>query len=259
MQAVISSAQMREIDRLTTERHGIPSLVLRENADEATARVTAARLSGDVADKSILVLCGRGNNGGDGAATARLLAVAGANVELVLFGRVNDTRGDARTNFDAALSLAGSSNAAEASTTAGTIKFFECESETSWSRLLSGRLNETRDVIVDAMFGTGLTRPVEDLHLEVVKYLRRVRESRRSHARALPLIVSIDIPSGLNSDSPDPIGEAVQADVTVTMTAPKPANVLPPAAFCNSAVFVADIGSPVELIEAAKSQLLLVE
>lgn len=250
---------MREIDRLTTERYGIPSLVLMENAAEATARVTATRLSGDVAGKSILVLCGRGNNGGDGAATARLLAVAGANVELVLFGRVDDTKGDARTNFDAALSLAGASNAAEASTTAGTIKFFECESAQSWGRLLSDRLSETRDVIVDAIFGTGLTRPVEDVHLEVVKYLRRVRESRRSHEQALPLIVSIDIPSGLNSDSPDPIGEAVQADVTVTMTAPKPANVLPPAAFCNNEVIVADIGSPVELIEAAKSQLFLVD
>src|SRR5215831_8480412 len=122
MQPIISSAQMREIDRLTTDRAGIPSLVLMENAAEATARVTAARLSGDVAGKSILVLCGRGNNGGDGAATARLLAVAGANVSLVLFGRVEDTKGDARTNFDAALSLAAESNQAERATIAGTIK-----------------------------------------------------------------------------------------------------------------------------------------
>src|SRR5437879_11490005 len=100
MRAVISSAEMREIDRLTTERYGTPSLVLMENAATATARVIAERFSGEIAGKSVVVLCGRGNNGGDGAATARLLAVAGARVGVILFGKLEDTKGDARINFD---------------------------------------------------------------------------------------------------------------------------------------------------------------
>src|SRR5712692_9185870 len=91
---------MREIDRMTIERCGIPSLTLMENAAAATARAVAEQLCGSVASKSILVLCGRGNNGGDGAATARLLALAGAKVDVVLFGRIEDTREDGRTNFE---------------------------------------------------------------------------------------------------------------------------------------------------------------
>ncbi len=85
---------MREIDRLTTELCGIPSSVLMENAAAATAQIVTAR--GSVLEKSILVLCGPGNNGGDGAATARLLALAGAKVDVVLFGKFEKTKADAR-------------------------------------------------------------------------------------------------------------------------------------------------------------------
>src|SRR5947199_10296018 len=90
---------MREIDRLTTERCGIPSLVLMENAAIATARVVIEYLSGDVSGKSILVFCGKGNNGGDGAAAARLLAIAGARGSVVLIGNADATQGEARENF----------------------------------------------------------------------------------------------------------------------------------------------------------------
>jgi NAD(P)H-hydrate epimerase len=243
---------MREIDRLTTERCGTPSLMLMEAAATAVARVVTERLSGDVAGKSVLVLCGRGNNGGDGAATARLLALAGARVSLVLFGQVEATKGDARTNFEAVHSLAGDVPGR------GQIEFSECESHEEWQELLS-RLSESPQVIIDALFGTGLTRPVEGVSREVVQFLGKLRASRSSNERARPLIVSIDIPSGLNSDSGELIGEAVHADVTITMTAPKRANVLPPAAHYNGELIVAEIGSPVELIEEAKSQLFVTE
>src|SRR5438132_12999125 len=96
---------MREIDRLTDERYRTPSLVLMENAASAVVRVLVSAFSGDVTDKNVLVLCGRGNNGGDGAATTRLLAHAGANVRTILFGNIDDTRGDARANFEALESL----------------------------------------------------------------------------------------------------------------------------------------------------------
>lgn len=243
---------MREIDRLTTERYGTPSLMLMEAAATAVARVVTERVSGDVAGKSVLVLCGRGNNGGDGAATARLLSLAGGRVSLVLFGKVEQTKGDARTNFEAARSLTVDRPGA------GQIEFSECESPEAWRKLVS-RLSESPQVIIDALFGTGLTRPVEGVSSEVVQFLIKLRAGRGSDERARPLIVSIDIPSGLNADSGEPIGEAVQADVTIAMTAPKLANILPPAAHCNGDLIVADIGSPFELIEEAKSQLFATE
>src|SRR5688500_3889401 len=92
---------MREVDRLTTEKYGIPSILLMENAAHAVVRVITERLGGSVKEKSILILCGKGNNGGDGAATARILWTMGAKIHVVLFGTVEETLGDARANFEA--------------------------------------------------------------------------------------------------------------------------------------------------------------
>ena len=241
---------MREIDRLTTERYGVPSLVLMENAAAATARVIAGSFPSEIANGSVLVLCGRGNNGGDGAATARLLAHAGANVTAILFGNIADTKGDARTNFEALASLAEDSSAAK-----GVVRLIECANDDDCRSSVNEKLSESPDVIVDALFGTGLTRPLQGVHAETV---RRVNESRNL-ANTNPLVVSIDVPSGLDSDSPEPIGEAVHADITVTMTAPKIANVLPPASNHNGRLIVADIGSPVDLISTASTDLFLTE
>jgi ADP-dependent NAD(P)H-hydrate dehydratase / NAD(P)H-hydrate epimerase len=242
---------MREIDRLTTEQFGTPSLVLMENAAAATARVIVATLPGEISEKSVLILCGRGNNGGDGAATARLLAHAGANINAILFGQVEQTRDDARTNFEALASLAS----AQDSGVTGTVRFFECATDDDARRINAGLFADLPDVIVDALFGTGLTRPLAGVHEEVVNRVNR----QRNDASTETLVVSIDIPSGLNSDTAQLIGEAVRADITVTMTAPKFANVLAPASNYNGKLIVADIGSPAELIEQAKSTLFLTE
>ena len=240
---------MREIDRVTTERYGIPSLVLMENAAAATARVIASA-SSEIVNSSVLVLCGRGNNGGDGAATARLLAHAGANVTAVLFGNIADTKGDARTNFEALASLAHDSSEAK-----GVVRLIECASDDNCQSSVNERLSESPDVIVDALFGTGLTRPLQGVHAETVRRVNALRDLANTN----PLVVSIDVPSGLNSDLPEPIGEAVQADITVTMTAPKIANVLPPASNYNGRLIVADIGSPPELMSEAHTELFLTD
>src|SRR5689334_16728326 len=100
MLKVLTAAQMREVDRLTTERYGIPSILLMENAAHAVARVITEKLGGSVEGKKILVICGSGNNGGDGAAVARLLSVQMAKVDVCLFGKIADTKGDARANFE---------------------------------------------------------------------------------------------------------------------------------------------------------------
>ena len=261
MRAVISSAEMREIDRLTTERYGMPSLVLMENAAAATARVITERFSGEIAGKSVLVMCGRGNNGGDGAATARLLAVAGARVEVILFGKLDDTKGDARINFDRLNAWKDEQALRENrdQPAPGVISFYECDSEKGWDQLVAGLLSGPHNIMVDALLGTGPTRPVDGIYRSAVDYLNRIRDTRALSDAAADLVVAIDIPSGLNSDLAELIGEAVRADVTVTMTAPKPANVLPPAAHYNGELIVADIGSPGELIEELDSQLFLTE
>jgi hydroxyethylthiazole kinase-like uncharacterized protein yjeF len=254
---------MREIDRLTTERYDVPSLALMENAAQAVAREITRLLGGDLTGKRILVICGKGNNGGDGAATGRLLATDGAAVDVVLLAKLEHTKGDAQTNFER-LRLWSDEQALReeretASGGAGSINLFECDSERAWDQLLAGVLSAPYDAAIDAIFGTGLTRPVEGINKEAVKYFRRLREMGDFRKESHTLIISVDIPSGLNSDSTELVGETIYADVTVTMTAPKTANVLPPAAHSNGKVIVANIGSPVELIEEARSSLLLVE
>src|ERR1044072_7358182 len=97
---------MREIDRLTTERYAVPSLLLMQAAADASAREIAAHFSHDLTGKTFQILCGRGNNGGDGAALARALWTRGGRVDVVLFGSVDESRGDARTNFEMVQRLA---------------------------------------------------------------------------------------------------------------------------------------------------------
>jgi ADP-dependent NAD(P)H-hydrate dehydratase / NAD(P)H-hydrate epimerase len=252
---------MRDIDRLTTQRYGIASLELMENAASATARFVIDSYFGKAQGKSALIFCGKGNNGGDGAAVARLLATAGALVDVVLVGKVEETRGDARVNFDRLWRWKIESDLRESKEAAapevGTVNFFECESESEWAQLLATVLNAPHDVAVDAVFGTGLTRPVEGLHRDVVRYLTGLHDARDFSPHRPSRIVSIDIPSGLNADSENLIGEAVRADATVTMTAPKRANVLAPASAYNGKLVVAGIGSPDELIAEARADLFM--
>ncbi|HKQ53409.1 MAG TPA: NAD(P)H-hydrate epimerase, partial [Pyrinomonadaceae bacterium] len=254
MQRVISADEMRAIDRLTTERFATPSLLLMEAAAAAAAQAITARFPGGVEGRRARILCGRGNNGGDGAALARALSLAGARVDVVLFGRVEETQGDARTNFEMARRL--SSFEAGSHTQPPPLTFIECASIVEWEELAA----HSYDLCVDALFGTGLTRPLEGVHRQVVEHLELLRNARERAHSDRPLIVSLDLPSGLNADSAATIGPAVRADLTVTFTAPKPANVLPPASHYNGELVVAHIGSPPALLEAdGRSRLFLTE
>jgi hydroxyethylthiazole kinase-like uncharacterized protein yjeF len=255
VQPVITAAEMREIDRLTVEQYAIPSLLLMEAAAAATLRVISARFSENLAGKKARILCGPGNNGGDGAALARQLAGAGVHTDVILFGRVEDTKGDARTNFETARRLA--SFEAGSNSLPSPLTFVECDGISAWEGLAGPA--RTYDITVDALFGTGLTRPLDGIYLQVIEHLALMRRARERAGDARPLIVSLDIPSGLNADLAEPIGPAVQADVTVTFTAPKPANVLPPASHCCGELVIANIGSPGVLVEATSSNLFLTE
>ena len=229
---------MREVDRATIEQYATPGITLMENAASRTVEAAEKRY-GPFDSKSALIICGRGNNGGDGAAIARLIHARGASVLLLLLGRVEDSRGDARENFEAARQIASSNG--------DTFRLVEVENA---EQLKSEAAARARDVLFDAMLGTGLARPAAGLFQEAIELLN-------DYASRSPLI-AVDVPSGLASDSQELIGPAVKAHLTVTFTAPKPASVLPPASDYNGELVVADIGSPDELIQAAGSKLNLV-
>jgi len=251
VQPVISAEQMKTIDRLTVETCGITSLQLMQRAAHACFIAIDSHLSGSLTGKKILVLCGPGNNGGDGAALAQELLRAGSLIDVVLLGSFAKTTGDARANFEIVRELARS----RAPTT--PVRFLESHSASDWEEIASQTSNF--DIIVDALFGTGLSRPLEGVFAAVVAHLATVKGPRDETQSAKPLIISVDLPSGLNADSANPIGPVVRADLTVTFTAPKPANVLPPASFLNGTLIVSDIGSPSALIDAASSNLFVTE
>ncbi|HEY6189454.1 MAG TPA: NAD(P)H-hydrate dehydratase [Pyrinomonadaceae bacterium] len=255
MQRVIRAAEMRELDRLTTERYATPSLLLMEAAAHASLRTIAARFPGGLSEKTARVICGRGNNGGDGAALARALWLSGMRTDVVLLGRVEDTKGDARVNFEIVRHLA--SFEAGSRQSPPPLTFVECQTVADWEEI--ARPRRTYDIIVDALFGTGLSRALEGIPLQVVEHMTLMRQARERTLEAEPLIISLDIPSGLNADSAEFIGEAVRADLTVTFTAPKPANVLPPASHYNGRLTIADIGTPPALLEATHADLFLTE
>ena len=260
---------MREIDRLTTERYAVPSLLLMEAAAAAAARETATLLSNDLQGKSFLILCGRGNNGGDGAALARQLSLQGARVTVALFGRVEEAKGDARVNFEIVRSLSRGGAFRETGLhdtgvlgyfagSPGVLLFNECTTLEEWEHVLYQQSLQPFDLIVDALFGTGLTRPLEGLNAEIVAFINRTCDARDDAERESPLVVALDLPSGLDADSGEPIGPAARADLTVTFTAPKVANALAPASTLGGRLTVADIGSPLGLIDEAPSKLFLV-
>lgn len=256
MQKVLTAAEMREVDRLTTEKYGIPSLLLMENAAHAAARVITEKLGGSVEGKSFLILCGKGNNGGDGAALARILWIQGADVSVYLIGSVKETRGDAYLNLEI---LKRYWKEPETGLNDSIIIFEEIEptEDEIYKIISSSFIKNQRDVVIDALFGTGLTKQLSGNLERLVLGIHNHRENPLSSRS--PLIVSLDLPSGLNADLAQSIGVNIQSDLTVTFTTPKQANVLPPASRFNGELVTVNIGSPQELIDNSPSQLFVSE
>lgn len=253
MQKVLTAAEVREVDRLTSEDYGLPSIKLMENAANAVADVIREKLGGSVKDRKILIFCGRGNNGGDGFALARILSEECARVYTVLLGSIDEVKGDALTNLNY---LRVYNDNIEERDEARYLTFYQCDDPVDLRKLILMRYEtlETCDVLVDAILGTGVTRPLEGLYLEGVKLLQYLREQGRGD-----LLISVDLPSGFNADSHELPENTIHADLTVTFTSPKAANVLSPAYRNNGELMIADIGSPWKYIEAAESQLYLAD
>ena len=231
---VLTAEQMREVDRLTTDRYGVPSLQLMENAGAAVADYLSHAFP-DLSTRSILVLCGKGNNGGDGFVVARRLREGGVPARVFLFAEPSAVRGDAAVNLQ--LWQAGG----------GELHVVTSKSEWVMAR---EALNEA-DLVVDALLGTGIKGPVEGLLASVIEDVNTWREKRpvrfrRARAR---FVISVDMPSGLPSGNEDFGGPVIRADVTVTFTAPKVGQLLAPRADCVRKLVVRDIGTPRELLD----------
>jgi len=219
---VLNSAQMKEADRRTISDIGIPALVLMENAGRQAVAAMEAMYS-DLSERQVAILCGRGNNGGDGFVVARTLVQRGVDVSVFLIGRVAEVRGDARTNLEILGRLG--------------ITVVEIADSQAWELHFSEVSDCT--LIVDAIFGTGINAPISGLIESVIADV---------NASGIP-VVAIDLPSGLTADSPEPIGPTVDAALTVTLAAPKLSLVLPPGETLAGDIVIADIGIPSDVLE----------
>lgn len=219
---VPTAAQMQRLDRQTTEQAGVPSLTLMENAGAAVVDFLAERFA-PLETQKIAILCGRGNNGGDGLVVARLLRERGLKPRVVLFSEPGRLTGDAAANFER-LAASGAPEAAA--------------DPEAWQNLKPQLEGAT--LIVDALLGTGLTKPLEGFLLQVIGDVNRGFPQAR--------VVAVDLPSGISADSGELIGECMRADACVTFTAPKMAHVFPPACERVGEWVVKPIGTPPEML-----------
>jgi len=224
---IVNAEQMKRIDRRATERFGIPSIVLMENA--ATAVVDAIFAHYPEADR-VAIFCGVGANGGDGFAIARHLENRGVVPVIVIAGDRAKYTGDALTNLTICERLG--------------IPMYDAGNAVDDALAHAA----DADVIVDAIFGTGLNRAPEGVYAELI---RAIAELRRP-------VVAVDLPSGANASSPVPFEPCINAEVTVTFAVPKLCHVFEPAAtFCGE-VIVADISIPDAALQDENVTLALI-
>jgi ADP-dependent NAD(P)H-hydrate dehydratase / NAD(P)H-hydrate epimerase len=226
---ILTSEQMRNIDTRTTEKFGIPSLVLMENAAVAVAEALIEHYpdAGRVA-----IFCGTGNNGGDGFAAARHLFARAIDVSVHLIGDRSRISGDALTNLESCDRIGIA------------IKSIETEKQLELATFEASR----SDVIVDAILGTGLETAASGIRGQAIVALCSLSNP----------ILAIDLPSGLDASRAAIPGPAVEAALTVTFAAPKVAHIFSPAADHCGEIVVADISIPDEAMDAEGAALSLI-
>jgi len=232
---ILNTAETREVDRLTTERYAVPALTLMENAGKSVADYMMGRFR-QLRERRIVVLCGKGNNGGDGFVVARHLAEGGAAPVVVLIAGSDEMRGDAATNRE------------RWRKSGGEVRLIRTTGD--WQAAKPAV--SSADFIVDALLGTGTRGSVEGLLRDVIEEVNR-REPGK-------IVIAVDIPSGLPADTGETrantLGAAaassiVSADYTITFTAPKAGMFLGHSSDYVGQLLVREIGSPRELVEEA--------
>lgn len=226
MLKAVTSEQMRQIDRVAIEQYGIPGIILMENAALAVVEKAAAYLrqhNGHCA----AVICGKGNNGGDGMAVARHLHQRGFDVRTYILSDPSQFTGDAALNYNILYNI----NAPI------TVLSYQ-DAQEAWERFYADL--QRADMIIDALFGTGIKGEIQGLAADVVK---AINESGK-------YILAVDMPSGVNGDSGAICGCAVKADETVTFCLPKIGQLIYPGKEYTGLLTVADICIPRAAVNA---------
>jgi NAD(P)H-hydrate epimerase len=237
MEFALTSDEMRAFDGYAINTLNIPSLLLMENAGKGVVQKMRERF-GELSGKRIYILCGKGNNGGDGFVVARHLLIHGSSVVVILNCKPSELKGDPLTNFQILKSLNNKSRKSR-------------ESQESWLFSSLNKLNmlQSPDFVVDALFGTGLKGELTGKFKSLVQW-----------ANVLPCKrVSIDIPSGVNADNGVAEGVAFNADLTVTMALKKIGLTLNQGRSYCGQLEVVDIGVPDNLPLVEKYQTFIIE
>jgi NAD(P)H-hydrate epimerase len=237
VQPILTAEQMREVDRVTIEQRRVPGLILMENAGSRVYELLAHRFS-PLSRQRVVVLCGKGNNGGDGLVVARQLITRGRplSLDVMLLCNPEQLDGGAAANYSMLRAVDGDVTAV-------------VDAE-SWQRA-RGVLGPAT-LVVDALLGTGIQGTARGVYLDVI---------RDVNAQVAPeRVVAVDIPSGLASDSGEISGESIVAAHTVTFTAPKIGQIFPPAAERCGELHVSPIGTAASILESnAAFKLWLLE
>jgi NAD(P)H-hydrate epimerase len=214
---LMSRDEVRAVDAWAINEVGVPGVVLMENAGRSCAELIGEKL-GDVGKRKVVIFCGTGNNGGDGYVIARHLLNSGYEVVVVICGDYEKIRGDAKINLDILNKLGQA------------IERVDPKGEAIAARVKE--LCEGADMIVDGLFGTGLAGELRGGYRELIEGINE---------QNCP-ILAVDIPSGLDCDTGEPLGAAIKADYTVTFVAAKKGFAKPAARKYTGEVYVASIG-----------------
>ncbi len=227
---VVTAEQMRELDRLTIEKYGVPSLALMERAGTGIAQAIL-ECFGRAAKKGVLIIAGKGNNGGDGFVVARLLKKKRIPCEVALLARKDEVSPDSAHNLRAYLRLKG--------------KVVEVTGD--GLDLLSQRING-KGLLVDAILGTGMKNDVRGFYADAITLM---------NASGLP-VVAVDIPSGLDADKGTPLGISIQAEMTVALGFAKVGEVIYPGSKYVGDLVVAEIGIDPKAVQevAPKTEIM---
>jgi NAD(P)H-hydrate epimerase len=216
MKKVTKAKEMQTIDRLAIEKYNVSGLTLMENAGQGVVAALKKRFN-NLSNKRVIVFCGKGNNGGDGFVVARHLFNLGTEVITLLTGKRADLKNDAAVNAESAVNLGI------------TLQEADINNLSSFVPSIEGC-----DLIVDALFGTGLTRPAAGLFEQTIKKINAAEK----------FVVAVDIPSGVDSDTGQLMGPHVKADLTLALGLLKRGHLLYPAAEAMGEIEIVDIGLP---------------
>src|SRR5581483_1486372 len=232
---IVTAAQMQALDRRTIQESKVPSLTLMERAGTAVVKVIEQR-DRPLRGKVVAVVCGKGNNGGDGFVVARLLRGRGATVTAVTLGRPETFSPDAQAMYRRLVRGTGR---------AGSV--LVCSNRNDLTQALA-----KSSLIVDALFGTGLTKPITGLHRDAIETINEASATRR-----VP-VIAVDMPSGIHADTGEMMGAAVRATATVTFGLPKVGLYSGAGIDHAGDITVADIGIPQAYVDATATNTSLI-